>query len=109
MFVLLQVKSKEEGKDQESTRSSTIPYQNTIWESDTNTRKHNTQENQEVSPFPAGDHKATRNRLESITKIHMNINNKTDPHKKYRLGMVSKISLEDLNMFSGTNLIHITF
>ena len=27
-----------------------------------NTRKHNTQESQEVSPFPAGDFKAARNR-----------------------------------------------
>ena len=34
-----------------------VPYliQNTSWESDKNTRKHNTQE---ASPFPAGDHKA---------------------------------------------------
>ena len=30
----------------------------TIWESDKNSRKHHTQENQEVSPFPEGDHKA---------------------------------------------------
>ena len=27
----------------------------TIWESDKNTRKHHTQESQEVGPFPAGD------------------------------------------------------
>ena len=43
---------------------------NNIWESGKNTSKHNTQESQEVSPFPAGDHKAARNRLYiySITK-----------------------------------------
>ena len=52
-------KSKEEGKDQESIQSSTTP--------DTehhmgkrqlkNTIKHQIQERQEVSPFPAGDQK----------------------------------------------------
>ena len=31
------------------------------------TIKHHTQESQEVSPFPAGDHKATINRQESMT------------------------------------------
>ena len=30
-------------------------------------QKHHTQENQEVSPFPAGDHKAAMNRQESMT------------------------------------------
>ena len=49
-----------------------VPYmtQNTRWESDKNTRKHNTQESQEVSPFPAKDHKAARIRQDSITKIN---------------------------------------
>ena len=28
-----------------------------MWESDKNSRKHHIQESQEVSPFPAGDHK----------------------------------------------------
>ena len=32
-------------------------------ESDKNTRKHHTQESQEISPLPAGDHKAVRNQL----------------------------------------------
>ena len=41
--------------------------QDTIWESDKNTRKHYIQESQEVSHFPAGDHKAAMNRQESIT------------------------------------------
>ena len=44
-----------------------------------------TNESQEVSHFPAGDHKASTNRLhESITKQdRTNIN---DPQKKHRLG-----------------------
>ena len=45
--------SKEEDND------NTIPHltQDTIWESDKNTRTHHKQESQEVSSFPAGDHK----------------------------------------------------
>ena len=31
-------------------------------------------------------------------------NNKKDPQKKYRLGTVSKILLEGLNVINGTNL-----
>ena len=34
----------------------------TTWESDKNTRKHHIQESQEVSPSPAGDHKAAMNK-----------------------------------------------
>ena len=34
----------------------------TLWESDKNTRKHHIQENQEVSPFPAGEDKAARHK-----------------------------------------------
>ena len=36
----------------------------TVRESDKSTRKHNTHESQDVSPFPAGDHKALRNRID---------------------------------------------
>ena len=32
--------------------------------------KHNKHDSQEVSPFPAGDHKATRNRHDSKTHQH---------------------------------------
>ena len=39
-------------------------------------RKHNTQESQEVSPFPAGDHKDVRNRHDSMTKTDTNTNKK---------------------------------
>ena len=41
-----------------------VPYltQYITWDSDKNTRKHHIQDSQEVSPFPAGDHKAAMNR-----------------------------------------------
>ena len=39
----------------------------TSWESDKNARKHRKRENQEVSPYPEGDHKAAMNRQESMT------------------------------------------
>ena len=49
-----------------------VPHltKDTIWESGKNTRKHHTQESQEVSPFPAGDHKAARNRQDIITNTN---------------------------------------
>ena len=49
-----------------------VPHltRDTKWEfqSDKNTRKHRTQESQEVSPFPTCDHKAERNRHNGIIK-----------------------------------------
>ena len=63
----LNYEHKEEGKDHESIQSSTHLTQDTIWESDKNTRKHHIQESQEVSPFPAGDHKTAMNRQDSTT------------------------------------------
>ena len=39
--------------------------QDTTWESNKYTIKHHTQESQEVSPFPAGDHRAKINRQEN--------------------------------------------
>ena len=70
-------------------RYNQVPHltRDTIWEGDKNTRKHHTNESQEVSPFPAGDHKAARNRQDNLTKTKPN--NKKDPQKKHRLGMVS--------------------
>ena len=51
-------------------RYQQIPHltQDTIWKSDKNTRKHHTQESQEVCPFPAGDHKTAINRIDSTTE-----------------------------------------
>ena len=54
-----------------------------------------TNESQEVSAFPAGDHKASINR-----PAQQDGNNINDLQKKHRLGMVSKnILLEGLNRF----------
>ena len=58
----------------------------------TNSQLDTTNESQEVSPFPTGDHKAHINR-----RIQMHLANTRqkkpikDPQKKYRLGTVSKI------------------
>ena len=65
---------------------------------------HITNESQEASPFPAGDHKATRQQqtdvYESISK--QDRNNINDPQKKHRLETVSKtILLEGLSRFNG--------
>ena len=50
-------------------RYNQVPHltQDTTWESHRNTRKHHIQESQEVSPFPAGDHKAAMNRQDCMT------------------------------------------
>ena len=59
-----------------------------------------TNESQEVSPFPAGDHKASTDVHESITKQERN--NINDPQKKHRLETASKIILlKGLNRFNG--------
>ena len=55
--------SKKEGKDQESIQSSTTPDPGYKWESNKlRAQLDITKEIQEVSPFPAGDHKASINR-----------------------------------------------
>ena len=55
------LQSKYRCKDQESIQSSTTPDPGYQWESDKLT-EDTTNESQEVSPFPAGDHKAHINR-----------------------------------------------
>ena len=80
--------SKKGCKDQESIQSSTTPDPGYQWESDKLT-EDTTNESQEVSPFPAGDHEAHINRhAQNIANTRQNIK---DPQKKYRLGTVSKI------------------
>ena len=54
----LLLQSKKEGQDQESLQSSTTPDQDTNGKV-TTSELDNTNESQEVSPFPAGDHKAS--------------------------------------------------
>ena len=44
--------------------------QDNIRESDINRRKQHTRERQKVSPFPAGDYKAVRNRQSIMTKAN---------------------------------------
>ena len=55
-------KSNKDGKDQESLQSSTNLTQDTNGKT-TTSQLDITNESQEVSPFPAGDHKALTNRL----------------------------------------------
>ena len=52
-------------------RYNQVPHltQDITWERDNNTRKHYSQESPEVSPFPAGDHKAAMNRQDSTTDM----------------------------------------
>ena len=59
--------SQKEGKDKESIQSSTTPGPR----GDKNTQKNHTQESQGVSSFPACDHKAAKNRQDSIIKTNM--------------------------------------
>ena len=55
---------------------------------------------QEVSPFPAGDHKASINRGARKHNQKQERNNIKDPQKKHRLGTVSKNTLlEGINRF----------
>ena len=57
----------------------------------TNSQLDITNKSEEVSSFPAGDHKAHMNRRAiDIENKRLNKNIK-DPQKKYRLGTVSKI------------------
>ena len=55
------------------------------WESDKYTRKHYTQESQEVSLFPTRVHKDTRNRQDSMTKTNTK-------HKSTNEAMPSNLS-----------------
>ena len=57
--------SSKEGKEQESIQSRLT--RDTTWESDKNTINHHKQDRQEVSPFPAGDHKDAMKRQENKT------------------------------------------
>ena len=67
-FIIEFIKSKKEGKDQESLQSSTTPYPETPYGKVTNTRKRHKQKYHKGCPFLAGDHKAARNRQDSIIK-----------------------------------------
>ena len=81
------------------------PTQDSIWESDKNTRKYHTQESQEANTFQAGDHECTKNRQDSITKTNMNYKLQKSIHRRSTIleQSVSKLR-QGLNMFNGTNL-----
>ena len=65
----ISLESKEEGKYQESIQSNTTPDIG-HHEKVTKSQKHYIQESQEVSTFPAGAHKDSRNRQDSMTDKH---------------------------------------
>ena len=70
----------KKGKDQESIQSSTFPDPGYQWEIEIFTIRHYKRE-PKVSPFPAGDHKASINRR---TRKHNRINI-NDPQKRTSL------------------------
>ena len=88
--------SKESKGAKIRNRYNQVPHMTQdINEKVTNLQLDSTNESQEVSPFPAGDHKAHTNRRAQRHSKHkteqkQNKNIK-DPQKKYRLGTVSKI------------------
>ena len=57
----------------------------------TNSQLDTTNESQEVSPFPAGDHKAHINRRSQRHNKDKTEKNIKDPLEKFRLGTVSKV------------------
>ena len=60
----------------------------------TNSQLDTTNESQEVSPFPAGDHKAHIKRRAQMHSKHKTEKNIKYPQKEYRLGMVSTWGLK---------------
>ena len=84
-------KSKQGCKDKESINQ--VPHLTLDTnEKVTNSQLDTTDESQEVSPFPAGDHKAHVNRrAQRHSKHNTEKKNIKVPQKKYRHGTVSKI------------------
>ena len=80
-------KSKLGCKDQESIQSSTTPDPGYQWESDKLT-EDTTNESQEVSPFPAGDHKA-------------HINRRAQRHSKHKTEQKHKRSTKEVPPWNG--------
>ena len=68
-----------------------------------NTRKHHIQESQEITPFPAGDHKAAINTQDSMSSKHEKHISKRIHKRSTALERSIKKILEDLNMFDRTN------
>ena len=86
-------------------RYNQVPHlsQDTKWESN-NITTNITNNSQEASLFPSGDHNATINKRESMASSRHNTTN--DSQKKYRLRTVSKNILPDgLNWFQGATTL----
>ena len=81
------LRSKYGCKDQESIQSSTTPDLGYQWESDKLT-VDTTNESQEVSPFPAGDHKA-------------HINRRAQKHSKHKTEQKHKKSTKEVPRWNG--------
>ena len=64
---LLNVKLRKKSNIRNRYNQAPQLTKDTTCDSDENTIKHNIQESQEVSPFPAGDHKTAMNRQENKT------------------------------------------
>ena len=79
--------SKSGCKDQESIQASTTPDPGYQWESDKLT-VDTTNESKEVSPFPAGDHKA-------------HINRRTQRHSKHKTEQKHKRSTKEVPPWNG--------
>ena len=100
----LYILSKEEGKNQDRYNQIPHPTQETIWESDKNTKQHHMQERQEVRP---SQQMTTRQQGTDMTAWQTwSTNNIKDSQKKHRFGTVSKRKILEgcLNMFDGANI-----
>ena len=69
-----------------------------------NTEKHNTQDSQDFSHFPAGDHKDEMNIQYIITKTNMTHDKQKGSTKKVPPWNCLQKILEGLNMFDSTSL-----
>ena len=68
-------------------------------------QKHNRQEKQQNSHFPADGHNDTRKeQSRQHNKDKLELNNKKDAQQKHCLRTFSKRLLEGLNMLNGTNI-----
>ena len=86
-------------------RYNQIPHltQDTIWESDKNTRKHHLQKNQEGQPFPSsqqGCKEQTRQHDRHETQITKSILKRRTALEKSK----NQFLFEGLNIFDGANL-----
>ena len=70
----------------------------------TNSQLDTTNEGQEVSPFPAGDHKAHIHRRAQMHSKHRTEKNIKDPQEKNALERSVKSFTGGLNRFHGANL-----